>query len=91
LEKLRQQLTEKKIIFSVTPAAKKWLASRGYDKKMGARPMTRVIQEKVRLPIVESMLRDDSEKRIEEIIVTVRGDELVFEYRKQQQLIEENG
>ena len=57
LEKLRAQLAEKKIKFTVTPAAKKWVAERGYDKRMGARPMTRVIQENIRLPIVESMVK----------------------------------
>lgn len=87
LGKLRQQLAEKSIQLTVTPSAKKWLAARGYDKRMGARPMARVIQENIRLPIVESLLKEESEKTIDEIYVSVRGDELVFEYRKQNHLV----
>jgi ATP-dependent Clp protease ATP-binding subunit ClpA len=36
--------------------AKKWLAERGYDKKMGARPMARVIQENIKKPLAEELL-----------------------------------
>jgi ATP-dependent Clp protease ATP-binding subunit ClpA len=87
LDKLRQQLAEKNIVFTVTNGAKKWLAVRGYDKRMGARPMARVIQEKIRLPIVESILNNDSDVGIDEILVSVKSDELVFEYRKQTQTV----
>jgi ATP-dependent Clp protease ATP-binding subunit ClpA len=87
LGKLSLQLAEKKIAFSVTNGAKKWLAARGYDRRMGARPMARVIQEQVRLPIVEALLSNETDKGVDEIVVSVKADELVFEYRKQQQLI----
>ena len=88
IAKLREQLADKNIAFTVSPAAKKWLAKRGYNKKMGARPMTRVVQEELRIPIVESLLGDENEKSLSEIVVALRNDELVFEYRKQQELIE---
>ena len=88
LEKLRQQLAEKNIVFTVTATAKKWLGARGYDKVMGARPMARVIQEKVRMPIVELLLSSESEKDVEEIVVGVRSDELVFDFKKNKSLIE---
>jgi ATP-dependent Clp protease ATP-binding subunit ClpA len=38
------------------PAARKWLAERGYDDKMGARPMARLIQEKIKKPLAEDLL-----------------------------------
>lgn len=88
LDKLRQQLAEKNIVFTVTMGAKKWLSVRGYDKVMGARPMSRVIQEKVRMPIVELLLSSDAERDIEEIVVGVRSDELVFDFKKNKKLIE---
>jgi ATP-dependent Clp protease ATP-binding subunit ClpA len=36
--------------------ARDWLAVRGYDEKMGARPMARLIQEKVKKPLAEDLL-----------------------------------
>ena len=40
----------------VTPAAREWLAEHGYDRKMGARPMGRVIQERIKRPLADELL-----------------------------------
>ena len=40
----------------VEPEARAWLAERGYDEKMGARPMARVIQENIKKPLAEELL-----------------------------------
>ncbi len=45
---LETQLAEKKVELYVEPDARKWLAQNGYDEKMGARPMTRLIQESIK-------------------------------------------
>ena len=37
-------------------AARDWIAKRGYDPKMGARPMARVIQEHIKRPLAEELL-----------------------------------
>ena len=51
LVQLQSQLDEKKVFLEVDEKARLWLAQNGYDPKMGARPMERVIQEKVKKPL----------------------------------------
>ncbi|MCP5325801.1 MAG: ATP-dependent Clp protease ATP-binding subunit ClpA [Oceanospirillaceae bacterium] len=56
LVELQAQLDEKKVLLDATPAARAWLAKNGYDKQMGARPMARLIQDKVKKPLAELIL-----------------------------------
>jgi ATP-dependent Clp protease ATP-binding subunit ClpA len=56
LFELEGQLHGKKVSIEVDEAAKRWLAERGFDPLMGARPMTRLIQEKVKKPLAEQLL-----------------------------------
>jgi ATP-dependent Clp protease ATP-binding subunit ClpA len=56
LFELEQQLEEKRVNLSVTPDVRAWLAERGYDPQMGARPMARVIQEQIKKPLAEELL-----------------------------------
>ena len=53
---LQQQLDEKRVVLEVDNEAQEWLASNGYDEKMGARPMQRLILEKIRKPLSEQVL-----------------------------------
>ena len=53
---LEAQLHEKHVSLSVTPEARQWLAEHGFDPQMGARPMARVIQEKIKRPLAEELL-----------------------------------
>jgi ATP-dependent Clp protease ATP-binding subunit ClpA len=53
---LEAQLQEKKVNLTVDNAAREWLAEKGYDPKMGARPMARVIQEHIKRPLAEDLL-----------------------------------
>jgi ATP-dependent Clp protease ATP-binding subunit ClpA len=50
------QLEQKGVSLSVDEAARHWIAAKGYDPKMGARPMARVIQEHVKRPLAEELL-----------------------------------
>ncbi len=50
------QLENKRVSLSVDEAARRWIAKRGYDPKMGARPMARVIQEYIKRPLAEELL-----------------------------------
>jgi ATP-dependent Clp protease ATP-binding subunit ClpA len=50
------QLENKRVSLSVDEAARRWIAKRGYDSKMGARPMARVIQEYIKRPLAEELL-----------------------------------
>ncbi|OGT88861.1 MAG: ATP-dependent Clp protease ATP-binding subunit ClpA [Gammaproteobacteria bacterium RIFOXYA12_FULL_61_12] len=53
---LEGQLEERKVAMIVTDEAKVWLAEKGYDPAMGARPMARVIQEHIKKPLAEELL-----------------------------------
>ncbi len=50
------QLEHKGVALSVDAAARQWIAHKGYDPKMGARPMARIIQEHVKRPLAEELL-----------------------------------
>ncbi len=56
LIELEAQLDEKKVVLEVEDEARAWLAEHGYDPKMGARPMSRVIQESIKRPLAEELL-----------------------------------
>ncbi len=56
LVQLQAQLDEKKVVLTVTPEARAWLAEHGYDVKMGARPMARTLQEHIKKPLAEELL-----------------------------------
>jgi ATP-dependent Clp protease ATP-binding subunit ClpA len=50
------QLEQKGVTISVDDAARAWISSKGYDPKMGARPMARLIQEQIKRPLAEELL-----------------------------------
>jgi len=56
LIELESQLDAKKVTMEVTQEARAWLAEHGYDRLMGARPMSRLISEKVKKPLAEELL-----------------------------------
>jgi ATP-dependent Clp protease ATP-binding subunit ClpA len=53
---LEAQLEEKNVTIALDDDARQWIAERGYDPKMGARPMARVIREHIRRPLAEELL-----------------------------------
>ncbi|SNZ08257.1 ATP-dependent Clp protease ATP-binding subunit ClpA [Cohaesibacter gelatinilyticus] len=53
---LEAQLADRGVTFELTDAATRWLADKGYDPKMGARPLGRVIQEHIKRPLAEEIL-----------------------------------
>tara|TARA_R110002072_G_scaffold7773_3_gene41487 strand:+ start:1388 stop:3655 length:2268 start_codon:yes stop_codon:yes gene_type:complete len=56
IEEVQVQLDEKKVVLEVTEAAREWLAVNGYDEAMGARPMQRLIQTKIKKELAEDIL-----------------------------------
>jgi len=56
LLEVEAQLDQKGVALVVDDAARAWIAEKGYDPKMGARPMARVIQEHVKRPLAEELL-----------------------------------
>src|SRR5690554_1504713 len=82
LTELQMQLDDKKVTLDVTAAARKWLAEHGYDEKMGARPMARLIQEMVKKPLAEAVLFGQlagGGGKVH-VAVTDSGDELALEF-----------
>ena len=53
---LEAQLGDRGVLIELTDEARKWLATEGYDERMGARPLARVIQEHVKKPIADEVL-----------------------------------
>ena len=53
---LEAQLIDRNVHIELTPEASDWLALKGYDDKMGARPLGRVIQEHIKKPLAEELL-----------------------------------
>jgi ATP-dependent Clp protease ATP-binding subunit ClpA len=53
---LEEQLAAKNVQLDVDETARLWIADRGYDVRMGARPMARVIQEHLKRPLAEELL-----------------------------------
>ncbi len=56
LVEVETQLEQKGVSLSVDEVAREWIARKGYDPKMGARPMARVIQEHIKRPLAEDLL-----------------------------------
>ena len=56
LFELESALEDKKVSLVVSDAARKWFAKNGYDAKMGARPMSRLIEKEIRKPLADELL-----------------------------------
>ena len=56
---LEAQLSERNVTIEISDKAADWLAKRGYDEAFGARPMARIIQEKVKKPMADELLFGD--------------------------------
>lgn len=78
LTELQSQLDDKKVQLDVDDNVRKWLVEKGYDRLMGARPMARLIQDRLKKPMAEailfgSLLKGGTMK------ISVKDDELVFD------------
>jgi ATP-dependent Clp protease ATP-binding subunit ClpA len=56
IEEVQVQLDDKKVVLEVSEGARDWLAVNGYDEAMGARPMQRLIQTKIKKELAEDIL-----------------------------------
>ena len=72
---LNEQLAPKKTSITLTSAAKRYFAEKGYDKEMGARPLNRLIQDKLKNPLTDKLLFDELKGEIE---VDIVDDEIVL-------------
>ncbi len=79
LVELEAQLDDKQVTLHVSDDARKWLAEKGYDKTMGARPMARVIQDKIKRNLANEILFG---KLLNggAVDIQLKGDELAFTF-----------
>ncbi len=82
LLELEAQLDQKNVSLDVDPAARAWVARHGYDEKMGARPMARLIQEKIKRPLAEELLFGDLSGGGHVQVTTDANDQLALKITK---------
>ena len=80
IKELNQQLAERKVRVKLAPAARTYLAGKGYDPRYGARPLSRVIQTEIKDRLADDILFGRLEKG-GEILLELEGDSLRFEFR----------
>lgn len=79
---LEQQLEDKQVALSISQPAREWLANKGYDKLMGARPMGRLIQEKIKKPLSDELLFGVLSEEGGKVNIDLKDDALVFDFSK---------
>ena len=81
LVEVEAQLEDKGVALHIDDTAREWIAKRGYDPKMGARPMARVIQEFIKRPLAEELLFGRLENGGHAFVSVGPDDELKVETR----------
>jgi ATP-dependent Clp protease ATP-binding subunit ClpA len=76
---LEMLLQDKNVTIEVDDDARQWLAVHGYDVLMGARPMARLVQEKIKRPLADELLFGKLSQRGGHVRVTLRDDEIHLE------------
>jgi ATP-dependent Clp protease ATP-binding subunit ClpA len=79
LVEVQVQLDGKKVVLEISDEARAWLAEHGYDKAMGARPMQRLIQTKIKKELAEDILFGRLSTNGGVVHVLVKDDDLVLE------------
>ncbi|WP_210395306.1 ATP-dependent Clp protease ATP-binding subunit ClpA [Motiliproteus sediminis] len=77
---LQAQLDDKRVQLDLADDARLWLAEHGYDQEMGARPMARLIQERIKKPLAEQILFGELSKKGGTVRITVQEGQLSLEY-----------
>ncbi len=80
---LQAQLDRKQVTLELNDDARSWLAAKGYDKAMGARPMARVIQEHLKKPLANEILFGKLTHG-GDVLVSVEGDELTLKIEERE-------
>lgn len=79
--RLESQLADRNVTIQLDDKSRKWLITRGYDRANGARPMARLIAEKIKKPLADEVLFGKLAKG-GTVKVSVEGDELSFSFSK---------
>jgi ATP-dependent Clp protease ATP-binding subunit ClpA len=78
IAQLQAMLDERKVRLEPSPAARAWLAERGYDPAMGARPMARLVEQQLKRKLADALLFGALRDAGGVARVDVEGDELVL-------------
>lgn len=78
LTELQTQLDDKKVVIYSSDEARAWLSEQGYDPQMGARPMARLIQDKVKRPLAEMILFGALSEKGGTVKIDVADDDIVL-------------
>jgi len=76
---LEMLLQDKNVTIEIDDKARQWLADHGYDVLMGARPMARLVQEKIKRPLADELLFGKLSHRGGHVRVTLQDDEIHLE------------
>jgi ATP-dependent Clp protease ATP-binding subunit ClpA len=79
VDELREQLVDKNVTLELTETARQWLARQGFDSLYGARPMARLIQQKIREPLAEAILFGELQGG-GEAVAEIRDDDVVLTF-----------
>jgi len=82
---LEAQLQEKGVTLDVEDSAREWLAEHGFDPKMGARPMARVIQQHIKKPLAEELLFGRLANG-GHLVIRAEDDRLLHEFREEEEI-----
>jgi ATP-dependent Clp protease ATP-binding subunit ClpA len=85
LVEVETQLESKGVALHIDDDARVWIAKRGYDPKMGARPMARVIQEHIKRPLAEELLFGRLEHGGHAFVTVGQDDQLKVETRSSEE------
>ena len=86
LVEVQVQLDDKKVVLEITDSARDWLVEHGYDETMGARPMQRLIQSKIKKELAEDILFGKLANRGGVVRVSVENDDLVLEIEEPREI-----
>ena len=90
LREVRERLGERHMTLEVSEAAKNFLAEKGYNRDFGARPLKRLIQNKVEDPLSEGLL-EGRFRPGEAILADLEGEEIVFRVLEKQDVSQGGG
>jgi ATP-dependent Clp protease ATP-binding subunit ClpA len=76
IDEVRGMVAAKKVTIAVEPAARAWLARKGFDRAFGARPMARLIERVIKKPLSEMLLFGSLADAGGEVRVTVENDDI---------------
>jgi ATP-dependent Clp protease ATP-binding subunit ClpA len=79
LTQMNELSAKKNVNIICDPAAKQWLIEKGFDKKMGARPLARIIAENIKKPLSREMLFGRL-RNGGAVMITVKDSQLMFDY-----------